>query len=835
MNSPSRPVFAALCFLGVLLGASVRLAAETELIVWGHSFDQRGQRAAIARFEKLHPGVKVITSISGRAMDDQKLMCGIAAGSPPDVIRQDRFTIADWAARSAFLPLDEYIRRDRAGHPARSDTEGARGAAGPRPFALSPEDFFRPCWEEVVYQDRVYAIPDSVDNRALYYNKDLLQRAGLVDADGSARPPRTWKELHDYALKLSRRDVVPSRRDAVPSRRDAVGKMVRVGFVPNYGNSWLYMYGWQNGGEFMSLDRRRCTLNDPRIVEALDFMVSIYDALGGADKVDAFSSTFQGGELDPFFTGKIAMKIDGSWVLRNIAENAPNLNFGVTGAPVPEGRPVISWSGGFSLAIPVGAKQPDLAWEFIKWMVSEEAAMIMHTYEDKYSRSRGAPYIPVKHPNERVNKLVYERFVAHNTDISLNLREGYKTFIDLVPVSRFRPVTPVGQLLWDEHVRAFNLAVRHKYSPAEALDRGTQSVQKQLDLILQKTVYPPMNWRYPIGFFAALLAGALAVFAFALRRHDLRRRVFRRETGAGLFFASPWLVGFTLFTAGPILVSIIFSFCRYDVVHPAQFVGLENYRFLLREDPLFWKSLWNTIFLVLGVPLNMIVSLAVAMLLNSKVRGMAGYRTIFYLPAIVPVVASSILWIWVLNPIDGLLNTVIQLLLHGLSYALAAATGWPGPAWLMHWSGPLWLQSEACAKPAIIVMGLWGAGASMIIWLAGLKGIPDHLYEAAEIDGAGRWSQFWHITLPMLSPYIFFNLIMGIIHTFQIFAQAFVMTQGGPADATLFYVYHLFNNAFRFFKMGYASAMAWILFLIVLVLTLIQLKLAPKWVHYDTT
>jgi multiple sugar transport system permease protein len=384
-------------------------------------------------------------------------------------------------------------------------------------------------------------------------------------------------------------------------------------------------------------------------------------------------------------------------------------------------------------------------------------------------------------------------------------------------------------------VRAFSLAVRHKYTPAEALERGREVVQRQLDLILQKTVYPPMDWRYPIGLFALVLAGAVIAFAFALRDRNRRKRVFRRETGAGLFFASPWLLGFTLFTAGPIFVSIIFSLCQYDVVHPAQFVGLENYRFLLREDPLFWKSLWNTVFLVLGVPLGMIVSLAVAMLLNSNVRGMAMYRTIYYLPAIVPIVASSILWIWVLNPIDGLLNTVIQLVLHGVSSLLAAVSGWPGPEWLRSWTGPLWLQSESCAKPAIIVMNLWSAGASMIIWLAGLKGIPAHLYEAAEIDGAGRWSQFRHITLPMLSPYIFFNLIMGIIGTFQVFAQAFVMTQGGPADATLFYVYHLFNNAFRFFKMGYASAMAWILFLIVLALTLIQIKLAPKWVHYDTT
>jgi len=217
--------------------------------------------------------------------------------------------------------------------------------------------------------------------------------------------------------------------------------------------------------------------------------------------------------------------------------------------------------------------------------------------------------------------------------------------------------------------------------------------------------------------------------------------------------------------------------------------------------------------MVLGVPLGMAVSLGVAMLLNARVKGMAFYRTIYYLPAIVPAVASSILWIWVLNPQFGLVNVALQRL-----FGIA---------------GPQWLQSELWSKPSILLMGLWGAGAGMIIWLAGLKGIPETLYEAAEIDGAGKCAAFRHVTLPMLSPYIFFNLIMGVIGTFQIFTQAYIMTSGGPVDSTLFYAYYLFNNAFRYFKMGYASALAWILFLIILALTLVQLRLGKRWVYYE--
>jgi len=233
---------------------------------------------------------------------------------------------------------------------------------------------------------------------------------------------------------------------------------------------------------------------------------------------------------------------------------------------------------------------------------------------------------------------------------------------------------------------------------------------------------------------------------------------------------------------------------------------------MLLHDEMFYKSLGNTLFMAIGIPLGMIVSLGIAMLLSAEIRGMAIYRTFFYLPAIMPAVAASILWLWIFNPQEGILNALLQKL---------------------RIPGPLWLQDPTWAKPALILMGLWGAGGGMIIWLAGLKGIPKHLYEAAEIDGAGHWRRFFSITLPMLSPYILLHLIMGVIGTFQIFTQAYVMTQGGPVNATLFYAYALFNNAFKFLKMGYASAMAWVLFVIVFVLTGLQLYISKHWVYYE--
>lgn len=297
---------------------------------------------------------------------------------------------------------------------------------------------------------------------------------------------------------------------------------------------------------------------------------------------------------------------------------------------------------------------------------------------------------------------------------------------------------------------------------------------------------------------------------FGLSRR--KSALVRREERAGYLFALPWFIGFGIFIASPIIASLVLSFTKYEVVSAPRFIGISNYKSLLL-DPLCWKSLYNTIYMVIiGVPLQMIVPLSVALLLNREIKGISWYRTCYYLPSIMPVVASSILWLWILDANYGILNT-------GLS---TVGIG-----------GPNWLGNPAWAKIGIILMLVWAAtGGNMIIYLAGLKAIPDQLYEAARIDGANWWRLFWNVTIPMLTPALFFTLIMGLIFTFQLFTQAYIMTEGGPVNSTLFYVYYLYNNAFAYFKMGYASALAWILFLIILAITITQLKLSKRWVYY---
>lgn len=283
----------------------------------------------------------------------------------------------------------------------------------------------------------------------------------------------------------------------------------------------------------------------------------------------------------------------------------------------------------------------------------------------------------------------------------------------------------------------------------------------------------------------------------------------------GMLFLLPWTIGFLAFTLYPMAASLVYSFSIYHPKAPLEWAGFQNYAALLKDD-LFWKSLYNTLYMVIiGVPLTLLVSFFCAVLLNLKVRGQSIYRVIYFLPSIVPTVASTILWLWILNPQMGILNNLLGL------------AGIQGPNWM---ANPSW------SKPGLILLGMWGMGGTIIIYLSGLQDVPTSLLEAAELDGATWWQRLWHVTVPMVSPITLFNLITGVIAQFQYFAQAYVFrgTQalGYPLNSTLFYSVYLYQNAFLYLKMGYASAMAWVLFIIILVCTLLLLKVSNRFTYY---
>jgi multiple sugar transport system permease protein len=311
--------------------------------------------------------------------------------------------------------------------------------------------------------------------------------------------------------------------------------------------------------------------------------------------------------------------------------------------------------------------------------------------------------------------------------------------------------------------------------------------------------------------------GLMAALSWAGRLKGRPASIQRREAWTGLAFISPWLVGFVIFTAAPMIISLALAFTNYDVLSAPQFVGLQNFERLI-ADPRVALSLGNSFFYaLLHVPLSMAVALALALLLNNIGRASGFFRTVFYLPSVTPAVAIGVLWLWLLNPRVGLVNQLLRLF------------GVDGPGWT---TDPNWI------KPGIVLMSLWSVGSTMVIYLAALRNVPQVLYEAARIDGAGAWQQFRVITLPMISSTLFFTMIVNTIGSLQIFAEVYTMYFGSmnssaAANAALFYNIYLFRQAFEFLRMGYASALAWLLFVIILALTFFQMRAGKRWVYYE--
>jgi len=678
-----------------------------------------------------------------------KILPAVAGNVPPDVSILDRFQVASYAARGAFLDLDEWAERD----------------------GIFEGDFFQAPWLECLYNDRLYAVPYDTDVRILYYNKALFREAGL-DPD---KPPKTWKELEEYSEVLTER------------RRD--GRLDQVGYVPIWGNTGLYLYGWQKGGRFLSEDGRTVTLNHPRNVEALEWILKVVDDYGISGLL-SLQTGFGADAQNPFITGKIAMIVLDVGELSMIQKYGQDLEWGVAPCPHPDDGIPATWSGGFSLVLPRGSRNVEGAWAWCLFVLREESQRYMAISSNKLPALKSAAQDPF-----------------------FQSSPFWRLAIEQMATSHYRPVTPVGQAINTEMWNAMDQVVHHKLEPQEALDRATTESQNILDEFLERTKDAPLRWR-PVSLAMAALLLVLAAFRGIHTWKRIRRmRLRRKEAIAGYAFALPSILGLFLFVLGPVIATLLFSFTRYDIISSPQWVGGQNYNRLFTEDRYFLTCLWNTFFYAaLSVPLGTLLSLGLAMLLNQPIRGRSIYRTLFYLPTVVPVVAGSLLWAWLFNEEYGLINVV----LGGLGLPAAP-----------------WLTSEDWSKPALIIMGFWHVGGGMIIFLAALQGVPRSLYEAARIDGAGFSHSFRHVTLPMISPAMFFMLVMGVIGALQVFAQAYLMTNGGPVNSTLFYVLYLYRQAFQDLRMGYASSMAWVLFLVILALTGIQFALSKRWVYYE--
>ena len=678
-----------------------------------------------------------------------KILPAVAGGVAPDLTIFDRFLVASYAARGAFEPLDDYAARD-----------GIRG-----------EDFFQAPWEECLYDDKLYAVPYDTDVRLLYYNRELFREAGL-DPD---RPPKTWSELREFSQLLTKR------------RPD--GRLEQIGAVPSWGNTGLYLYCWQKGGEFLSEDGTRVTLDDPRNVAALTW-IRDYVRDYGIEQLLTLQTGFGAENQNPLITGRVAMIVYDVGTLTMLERYGADLDWAAAPPPYADDGVPATWSGGFSLVMPKGGRHPEGAWQFARFILQDESQRYMATSSNKLPALRSA-----------------------GEDPFFQSSPYWRLAIDQMRFSHYRPVSAVGGALSTEMGIAVDQVLHGKLSPEEALGVATRETQAQLDRFLDKNRGTPVDWTIVYSILGGMLAISIAIRGGFSWRRMQTMTIHRRQAVAGYLFALPAILGLLIFTVGPILTTFVYSFARYDILTAATWEGFDNYHRLFTSDRYFLIALWNTLyFTALSVPVSITISLGLAMLLNRQIAGRALYRALFYLPTVVPLVAGSLLWAWLFNGEYGLINITL---------------GYIGLPQLP------WLTSEHLSKPALVIMGLWNAGGGMIIFLAALQGVPRALQEAALLDGAGRWACFRHVTLPMISPAMFFMTVMGLIGSLQVFAQAFLMTNGGPVNSTLFYVLHLFREAFQNLNMGSASAMAWVLFVIILAITGVQFVVSRRWVHYD--
>jgi multiple sugar transport system permease protein len=763
------------------------MAAHAETTIrfryWGDVKETTIIQGMVARFEAAHPGVHV--SAERAPSGDpyvQKVLVEFAGGTPPDVLFVETNIFVTLADKGVLMPLNGFMKADPT-------------------FRLS--DYYREIVDRFTIAGKTYTIPrDIAPVACVYYNKKLF------DAAGVPYPSDDWTWSDDPA-RLTKPGFDPNK-DFLSVCERLVRHDPRTGQITQFAVDAAYdPFVYSAGGKFVDDVKRpkKVTLSDPRTLHGIQFRADLINKYHVMPSPMDYSSMGVGAP-DLFLTGRLAMFLSGIW---NTPQFRDIRSFDWDVAMFPKGPTGIRafGTGGSGYGVAKGTKHPDLAWELVKFLAGPDGQAAM---------ARTGLAQPA------IRKLA-------ESPVWLDGRKPLHKEITCraVPFIVFNPFTPV----WPEILTRVNpeldLVWTGKQTAAQAVAKTEPVAQRVLDDWLHPPKLSPFPWRTGIFAFFALLAAIVGAIWWASRREwaALKSRHRRGDAVAGYTFIAPWIFGFLVFTLGPIVASLLLAFCQWDLINPAMWAGMGNFHRIVTQDDLFVKSLWNTVYYTaLSVPLGVVGSLAAALLLNVKVKGQAWFRTAYYLPAVTSAVAASVLWMWVFNPDFGLLNSAI----HGLRLDWLAN--------LLHLVDPdkhkiLWLNDERLAKPALILMGLWGLGGGMIIYLAGLQGVPAALYEAAEIDGAGMLSRFRNVTLPMLTPTIFFTLIMGVICSFLVFTQAFVMTQGGPHNATLFYVLYLYENAFQFLKMGYASALAWILFAFILVATLIQFRFS-NWVYYES-
>ena len=762
------------------------------ILHWGDADEVKIMEGLVTDYEKQNPRIRIQRIHAGDY--DSKLKTMFASGASPDLFYLGYERVPEMAGLGLLKPIDDLIDYEkRAGRgewindffPILIDAfryDGSKSGAGP-----------------------LYGLPKDFTTAVMYVNVDLFNRAAIpVPYDGW-----TWDEYESAVNSISALST--------PDRRI-------YGGVLETWPAMLRLMLWTEGAtffanEFTDPDFRDVRLTESGAVRVVERVRRLRFDNGPAGFPPVYNTVGPGKDGgQEFFTGNIGVHGPlGRWrtpFLRTIppktgADDTDPTHVTWDVVPVPRGAQ--SASPVFTVAWTMSAqtKYPDEAFALMKFLCGPDGQT------DAARKGLAIPSL----------KSVAYSDAFLNPGMPPNNGKAFLSAIDVAHIGQNPRQTEFMQILQDEvggviQLRATNDDGSFR-TPEQAGNLVSTKWARELSSPLRTKQYTPMPWTRIGTVTAAVLALGVTLLWWKARQEKIGA-LDRSAEHAGWMFIAPWLIGFLLLTAGPMIVSLLLSFTRWTAMTPlgsAEFVGIDNFTHLATYDPAVGKSLIVTsYFVIIAVPLGQVAALAVALLMNARVRGITVFRTIYFVPSVISGMALATLWLWVFNKDFGLLNAFLRPVAN-----------------LFGTTPPNWLGDDAArwAIPAFVIMGLWGVGGGMIIYLAGLKGIPQSLYEAATIDGAGPVRRFWNVTLPMLSPLIFYNLVMGLIGSFQIFTQAKVMTNGGPNNETMFYVLNLYRQAFEFHNMGYASALAWVLFLIVLALTIVVFKGSKNLVYYE--
>jgi ABC-type sugar transport system permease subunit/ABC-type glycerol-3-phosphate transport system substrate-binding protein len=738
-------------------------------------------------FEEDNPGIRLRLI---KNMQEEKIMTMIAGGVAPDVIlfQGDRFLA--FLTADALYDITEWVKRD--------SSEIDLGDIYPitlKPFTMN---------------NRLFGMPFSICPFIMFYNRDLFQKHNVPFPDTGW----TWEDMRKAAKKLTH-DI------------DRDGVIDEFGLAMNLWIEPLFSFIYQNGGKIISGDGKELAMDDPKTIEAVQF---IYDLI---HKDMVVQTSFNRSKSRATFKdGKTAMLSPGGIFWLPEFRFYENLDFDL--APLPKGP-----DGSASTISPIGygiyshSKHPKEAYKFLKYLASKKGQQIL---------ARAGLFIScrksINHSDAFLKPIDPKtgkefKYPKHLYNAIKDIEEGKGKLVEYVSLRWWL----VQNLINDEFNDLFYNPERKDKTPELVCKEVTRKGNEIIRAAYKEMEGEKVPWSLILGLIAILVIAIAGFILYRGYKSTKASRLKRYDNKWGYALISPWILGFIIFLLGPILVSIFLSFCKWSALNPpefARFTGLDNYKEIFTNDPKFIKSLLVTSYYTfLAVPLGLIAGILLALLMNVKIKGIELFRVIYFLPAILPSMAVTVLWSSIFRK-DGILNYIFLSLYNSTFGLIFGPTNYK--------MAPDWLADANFTIPALVIMSLWAVGGGMMVYLAGLQGISPDLYEAAEIDGASVWKKFWKITLPQLSPVIFFNLIMGIIGSFQVFNQAYILfsmsggtgaSYGGPEDSALFYVLQLYHKAFKEFQVGYASSLAWILFIIILFFTLLVFKSSPMWVYYE--